>query len=322
MPIDRSDAPDGTASLHPDSYFRTASGREVQLKAHRCNWSGEYPENSLPAIEECLRAPVARAEIDLWMLQDADFLVAHDLEEGYGMVAGGRRCRDLTRSEAGDLRLAWKGEATAHRPPLFAEVVAMIASIPGPTVVELDMQDLDPLPWPRVEELARLCQPAKERIVFNGPDWNLRRLLAVDPGLFMSIDPALYLDWLPESELTAEHAAFLPRGAYGYLDRHPLASRRLTTTAEYLADRLSGILRLAPGARDVHLRLQAFERMLDDGVTGVADLVHRLGMSLDLWTLDAGTARWRERLARAAAAGADCVTTNTPRDLAAAGRSL
>ena len=41
--------------VHPDSVIRTASGREVQLKVHRCLWSGAYPENSLSAIAECCR---------------------------------------------------------------------------------------------------------------------------------------------------------------------------------------------------------------------------------------------------------------------------
>jgi hypothetical protein len=40
---------------------------------------------------------------------------------------------------------------------------------------------------------------------------------------------------------------------------------------------------------------------------------------IDLWTLDAGTRAWRERLERALDAGTDIVTTNTPRELAMAG---
>ena len=67
-----SDAP------HPDSVIRAPDGRAVFLKVHRCLWSGEQPENSLPAILECYQARVARAEIDIAMLHDADFLVTHD----------------------------------------------------------------------------------------------------------------------------------------------------------------------------------------------------------------------------------------------------
>jgi glycerophosphoryl diester phosphodiesterase len=309
-------------AVHEDAQIRTASGRTVQLKVHRCLWSGEYPENSLPAVEECLRAPVARAEIDIWMLRDADFLVVHDMDGGYGVTADGRRCGDLTRREAGDVRLSLRGAPSPYAPPLFGDIVALVASIGAPTFVELDMQDLEPLPWPRVEELVRLVQPAKNRLIFNGPDWNLRRLLSVDADLLMSFDPGPYLDWVPEGAEDPEQIKYLPRGAYGYLDRHPLASRRMTSVEDYLADRLGGILRLVPGAHDLHLRLEAFERMLEDGVGHAAELIHHQNMALDVWTLDAGTPLWRERLARAVAAGADCVTTNTPHELAAAGRAL
>jgi hypothetical protein len=39
-----------------------------------------------------------------------------------------------------------------------------------------------------------------------------------------------------------------------------------------------------------------------------------------VWTLDADTPHWRERLARLMDAGVDIVTTNTARALAGAGR--
>jgi len=70
-----------------------------------------------------------------------------------------------------------------------------------------------------------------------------------------------------------------------------------------------------PGAREVHLRLETFEAMLDEGVIDAA-LIHRLGMRVGVETLDTTTARWRERLTRAVDAGADMIATETPRALA------
>ena len=110
-------------------------------------------------------------------------------------------------------------------------------------------------------------------------------------------------------------------GAYGYRDAHPLAKRRLTTTAEYLRDRFGGIMRLVPGPSEAHLRLAMFERMLDDGIADAAEIFHALGIKVDVWTLDADTPRWRERFARLVDAGVDIVTTNTARSLATAGRT-
>jgi hypothetical protein len=70
-----------------------------------------------------------------------------------------------------------------------------------------------------------------------------------------------------------------------------------------------------PGAREVHLRLETFEAMLDEGVIDAA-LIHRLGMTLGVGTVDTTTARWRDRLSRAVEAGADMIATATPQALA------
>jgi glycerophosphoryl diester phosphodiesterase len=305
---------------NPESVIRTAAGCEVQLKVHRGLWSGDFPENSLPAIEECYREAVARTEIDLHMLRDADFLVLHDPEVD-GSTTGTGAVTDLTRQDSQSLRLRFDGGISVERPPLFSEVVALIGAQPYPTLLELDLPAFQPLPWPRAEWLARVVEPVRDRVVFNGADWNLRRLLQVDPTLPVSFDPGAYLDWVPEGDPEEPELA-LPRGAYGYLDAHPLARARLTPVADYLADRLGGISRLVPGAREAHVRLSLFERMLDDGVDDAADLFHRQGLLLDVWTLNAGTPRWQERLARVLAAGVDVVTTDTPRALAEAGRAL
>ena len=303
---------------HPESVIRTAEGREVQLKVHQCVWSGAHPANSLPAIEECYRLAVARVEIDVCLLRDADFLVVHEREleestDGSGLAA------ELSRHQARTLRLVSRGRVWEERPPLFSDVVALIRGQAYPTLMELDLKDVEPMPWPRVEELARLVEPVTDRVIFNSQaDWNLRRLLRVDPTLPVSFDPAGYLD-SPAERPDEDEARHLPHGAYGYLDAHPLARARLTSVADYLADRLGGILRLVPGAREAHLRLRAFERMLDDGVADAARLFHEQGMLLDVWTLDAQTPRWRQRLMRALAAGVDVITTNTAQALAAAG---
>jgi glycerophosphoryl diester phosphodiesterase len=288
----------------------------VQFKVHQCVWSGNYPANSLPAIRECYRAHVARAEIDLAMLGDEDFLIVHDLNLAKATDGQGR-VEETSRAQAERLHLAHQGVASGERPAVLSEVAATIAEEPYPTLLELDLKDWKPWPWPRVEELVRLLQPIKGRITFGGgADWNLRRLHHVDPTLPMGFTITENLDWVPEHQRPAS----LPgvRGAYGYLDAHPLARKRFGPTVDYLRDRLGAILRLVPDARDIHIRLLAVEKMLDDGLTDLSDLLHTQGMLLDVWTLDAGTPAWRERLARALEAGIDVITTETPRELARA----
>jgi len=295
---------------NPDSFIRVGD-RTVELKVHRCIWSGRYSENSPLAIAECATERVMRTEIDVRALRDGEFVVLHDdrfdrVTDATGLV------RDATAVEATRPRF----EDGTH-PLLFSEAIELIAANEYPRWIELDLKDLAPYTRPQAEALVRAVQPLKERGHFSTPaDWNLRRLLMVDPTLLVSLNPHCYIDTELEDEVR------LPTGAYGYRDAHPLARERVSTTAEYLHDRFGGIYRLVPGVIEAHVRVGMLERILDDGVTDVADIFHSLGMKLDVWTLDAGAHDWRERLARIVAAGVDIVTTNTARDLAAAGRHL
>ena len=133
-------------------------------------------------------------------------------------------------------------------------------------------------------KLARIS-PVKDRITFSGvADWNLRRLLHVDPTLPMGFTITQYFDWVPDGQQVDP----LPgvRGAYGYLDAHPLARTRLGPTSDYLRDRLSSLLRLVPEARDIHIRLLAVERACWPTADRPGGLVHAQGMLLDVWTLN------------------------------------
>jgi glycerophosphoryl diester phosphodiesterase len=299
---------------HPLSVLQRSDGQPVQLKIHGCVWSGEHPENSLSAIRESITAPVARAEIDINLLGDADFLVTHDtlLDSA---TSGSGAVRSTTRAEAARLRCRWRGQVWDERPALLSEVVALMCDEPSPTLLELDAKDMEPWPWARVEELARMVEPVRERVVFGGcADWNLRRLAEVDPAVQFGFTPTFYLDWVPPHVTPDELPGAV--GAYGYFDTHPLALERNGTTADYLWDRLSALIRLVPGSREIHVRLSLFERMYADGLTDICQRLHAAGQRIDVWTLDAGTPHWQERLARAVTAGVDVVTTNTARQLA------
>ncbi len=295
---------------NPDSFFRVGD-RTVELKVHRCLWSGKYSENSPLAIAECASERVLRTEIDVRALRNGEFVVLHD--DRFDRVTNARGLvRDATAAEA--TRPKFKD---GTHPLLFSEAILLIAANEYPRRIELDLKDLAPYTAQQAEALARAVQPLKERAHFSCPaDWNLRRLLAVDSTLGVSLNPHCYIDAKDEEEVG------LPMGAYGYRDAHPLAKQRVSTTAEYLRDRLGGIMRLVPGISEAHVRVEMFERVLDDGVADIAELFHSLDLKLDVWTLDAGTPRWQERLARIAAAGVDVITTNTPIPLATAGRAL
>jgi glycerophosphoryl diester phosphodiesterase len=295
---------------NPDSFFRVGD-RTVELKVHRCLWSGRYSENSPLAIAECASERVLRTEIDVRGTRDGEFVVLHDdrfdrVTDATGLV------REATAVEATRSRFT----DGAH-PLLFAEAIQLIAANDYPRHIELDLKDLAPYNMAQAEALARAVQPLKDRGHFSCPaDWNLRRLLMIDPTLGVSLNPHCYIDTELDDDVR------LPMGAYGYRDAHPLARQRVSTTADYLRDRFGGIMRLVPGLSEAHLRVGMLERILDDGVADIAEVFHSLGLKLDAWTLDAGAPRWQERLERIVAAGVDIVTTNTARELAAAGRAL
>lgn len=193
----------------------------------------------------------------------------------------------------------WRGElVVAHdephadeRPPTLAEFLEVVrAAPPGPTLLMLDAKDKDPWPDEVVERLVGLIEPVRERVYLGTPaDWNLRKVRAADPRIALTFDPMYYVN---ERE----------RGSAG----------------RWRAQ-LETLLGLVPGIRELHLRLSLVERMRADGCDA-AEVVHAAGVAMDTWTLNAGSERWRERLAFAVESGTDIVSTDTARDLAAAMR--
>jgi glycerophosphoryl diester phosphodiesterase len=245
-----------------------------------------HPENSLAALRECYDERVARVEID-FLFRGDDPIVTHD-EPRRGA-----------------------------RLPSLGQALDIVASAPdGPTVLMLDAKADAPWAPDRFERILRMVEPVRDRIFVGSPaDWNLRHLHGADPLLTLAFDPQYYLTWSSRTEKLPGRV-----GAYGYQDVHPLALRRTGSAVAYLRERFETLVGLVPSAREMHLRLGFFERMLDDGFNAV-DFLHDAGVLVDVWTIDAGTRRWRDRVARAVAAGVDIVTTNTPRQIAAAFKS-
>ena len=67
------------------------SSKYVVVVAHRGDWRG-YPENSIPAIESCIRMGVDMMELDLKLTKDSVLVLSHDhtlnrCTTGYGRVS-------------------------------------------------------------------------------------------------------------------------------------------------------------------------------------------------------------------------------------------
>jgi glycerophosphoryl diester phosphodiesterase len=295
------DAGGGPPAAHPDSLLVRPDGSRAWLKVHRCVWSGQLAANSLDAVRECHGARVAHAEVDLWLLGDADGIIDHD-----GLLHGaGRRplrARHMRRRDV-------LGIAVETRPALLSELVDVVRDESYPTRIEIDIKD--ELPWSseRVDEILGCLDPIRERVTLAGcNDETLRRLAAADGRMSIGFNPAFHLDWLPLHRRDELAGA---AGPDGWLDR---------TGAQTLPARLAALRSLVPTAEELHLRLEALERLMIEGVTDTVGQMHAYGWAVDVWTLDEGMIRWQARMHAAVAAGVDMITTTSAPVLARAFR--
>src|SRR5262249_53188599 len=151
-------------------------------------------------------------------------------------------------------------------------------------------------------------------LVSSGADWQLRKLRAFAPWLDLGFDPGFYIDLRSPAE---DHPEAYPRqhGAYGYVDDHPLAQRRMWPAADYLRDRCWTFMGLVPRATIFYISHHLLVKSLDDGFNWAEEL-HKAGIKLDAWTLDVDNPVALANAERLLAAGVDQFTTNTPTELA------
>ena len=287
----------------------TAGGHSARLVCHMGVLSGKERRNTLGAMRECFRENVYRFEIDIHSLNGPDFVIFHDrhLEQ----VTTGRG--SIGKATPDDIRAVTFIEHPDDRPPLLSEVVELMHDCD--TELQLDLKDWRPLPPERLQVLADVVAPVKERvIVSSGQDWNLRLLHEIAPAVPYGFDPGHYLDHAIEGD-----QVFLPRtmGAYGYRDDHPLAFGRTEATADYLEQRMEMLRLQAPGAREFFLSYRLVCQMLDDGFN-VAAWLHERGIDANVWTPDYHGEESVRMLERLIASGIDRVTTNTAPAWAAA----
>jgi glycerophosphoryl diester phosphodiesterase len=267
-----------------------------------------FPPNSLAAIQACLDACADWIEIDVRALAAADYLLIHDalLEhetDGSGSVA------TCTPKRAGELRI----RGTEQPVPLLSQVIALLRAHPWRARLQIDFKNVTPFADDEpLVRLLRIIEPIAERVVVSSiADWQLRRLRRLAPWLHLGFDIQAHLDLgAPEPERFPQRL-----GAYGYLDDHPLATRCIWSTAQYLEDRFCALLPLVPRASAFYVRHTLVTHALKAGFDAAAFL-HERGVRLAAWTLDVGNPAAESSLAQLAATSVDMFTSNTPRALA------
>jgi glycerophosphoryl diester phosphodiesterase len=271
-----------------------------------------HPANTLEAIESSLNAGADVIETDITALADSDYLLVHDAElhretDGEGQTGA------CSSAAARGLHVRWGGAVTAYAVPQLSDVVALFQRFPRKTRLQLDFKNAIPFASDEpLERLARLVAPLGERVlVSSGADWQLRRLRRFAPALRLGFDIMWVIDWSAKPE--ARDPRELPKtvGAYGYLDDHPIAGRKIWSPAVYLENRCEAMLGLVPGVEIWYVRHTFIKRCLDDGFNLAAFLSAR-GIQLDAWTMDVGRPEVDANAPLLRDAGVGLFTTNTP----------
>ena len=309
------------------------------LVHHAANRKHSYPPNSLRALRACLEAGAQIVEVDVTPLADGAFALLHDaqLEEGTDSHGQTVRC---TADQICCLHYVWRGVVTDEPVGLLSQAVSLIGGFPPPLrpssaaqapvlggasasskallqELQLDLKPHAPLTDAVLSSLIRVVMPVKDRVrVSCVADWAVRRLRALDADLALGFDPLLYLDVETGEERDAATPPFRV-GAYGYLDDHPLGSRRWGSAADYWAARAEALSAQVPPGVVWYIRAVLLARALDDGFDWIAAL-HARGSQVDAWTLDVDEPGHVSLARRLVAAGVDRITTNDAPRLAAA----
>lgn len=290
--------------------------KPLVLIHHAANRGGLHPPCSLPGLRDCLECGAQIVEVDLSPTADGDFALLHGphLERE---TTGSGPIQSLPASQVVELRRVWRGKATDVPVGLLDQALELIKDHPYPVELQLDLKPYRPLDTGSLARLIERLQPVRDRVrVTSGADWLLRRLQVLDPDLALGFDPLLYLD-LGKEGADERGAPPFREGAYGYLDEHPLASRRWGDPNEYLAARAEALWVQAPAGALWYISARLLAQALDDGFDWIAEL-HRQGAEVAAWTLDANRPGHLPIARRLVDQGVDRITTNNPPALAEA----
>ncbi|MHA1565311.1 MAG: glycerophosphodiester phosphodiesterase [Alphaproteobacteria bacterium] len=264
---------------------RVPGGARTWLKWHKLR---RHPAQA-PCLRENLTdglALGASMEVDIRLAACGNFVCLHDehLDEettGSGPVSA------LDAPAIGALYMrAPDGTPTQSPPLLLSQVVELIQATPRPTGaarLQLDLKEEQQSLGPAIcERFAATVAPVAADLLLSAYDWDAINLLGGGiAGLALGYDPS--------------HEA--KRWDFA----KPDAAQEF---CRFIADH-------ADGAAMIYLYYRIVADLLDDGFDIIAAL-HKLGFSVDCWTIDVGQADTKQALQRCLAAGTDQITTNSP----------
>jgi glycerophosphoryl diester phosphodiesterase len=279
---------------------------------HAASYKAGLPPGSLSGLQVCLEADVAWVEVDIIPLKGGDFALLHDPQLAHICNQPG-----LVYEKTADEIIAMVYSSTDRYIGgsflgTLSQAVELLNKQNGSSVLQLDLKPYMPLTSDVLDNLLNIIAPVKEQILVSSvADWAVRSLHYLDGQLALGFDPLLYLD-VPGDSPRPDGVPPFRKGAYGYLDEHPLSIQRWGSEHDYFEKRAEALYLLAPQKATWYLNAELLNGALSSGFDWIAFLQNR-DCKVDAWTLDMDRIELAHRLAFS---GVDYLTTNQAQLLA------
>ncbi len=273
---------------------------------HAASYKPELPPGSLIALQTCLEAGVAFLEVDIIPLKGGDFALLHDPQLAHVCDQSGLVSEKTVEEIAGMVYLPTDRYVGGSFLGTLSQAVDFLGKQNGNSILQLDLKPYVPLSESVLDNLLKIINPVKNRILVSSvADWAVRSLRLMDSRLALGFDPLLYLD-VPGNSPRPDGIPPFRKGAYGYLDEHPLSIQRWGSDGDYFEKRAEALFLQAPPQATWYLNAELLDGALSSGFDWIAFL-HNKGCKVDAWTLDMDRCELAQKLVLSKV---DYITTN------------
>lgn len=273
---------------------------------HAASCKTGFPSGSLTALQTCLEADVAWVEVDIIALKGGDFALLHDPQLDHVCDSQGMVYEKTADEISGMVYLPSEDYDGGSFLGSLTQAVSLLSKQNGNSILQLDLKPYSPLSNEVLKNLMKIIAPVKERVLVSSvADWAIRELHSLDAQLALGFDPLLYLD-VPVNSPRPEGVPPFRKGAYGYLDEHPLSIQRWGSDFDYFEQRVEALFVQVPNQVTWFLNAELLNGALTAGFDWISFL-HKRDSKVNAWTLDLDRAELAQKLALS---GVDYLTTN------------
>lgn len=273
---------------------------------HAASCKSGFPPGSLSALHACLEADVAWVEVDIIALKGGNFALLHDPQLDHVCKSQGMAYEKSADEISGMVYLPSENYDGGSCLGTLTQAVNLLRKQNGNSNLQLDLKPYSFLSNEVLKDLMKIIAPVKERVLVSSvADWAIRSLHRLDSQLALGFDPLLYMD-VPGISLRPEGVPPFRKGAYGYLDEHPLSIQRWGSDYDYFKKRAEALFVQTPKQATWYLNAELLNGALNAGFDWITFL-HNRDCKVDAWTLDVDRAELAQKLSLS---GIDYLTTN------------